>query len=356
MGIGPAPATQKVLALTGPDARPDRRHRAERSLRRAGPGGAARARAAPTTTPRVNPNGGAIALGHPLGASGARLVTTAVNQLHAPAAATRCARCASASARASRWSSSAFELSAALAKPRARGGRQILERAADRLEHRALVGRAAPRPLAPRTAGQCALDRLQRHRAGGDGVEQVAGLGRRLVGVDVDAGAGEAGVIGLAHRRREAADQVQVAARRQPVPAHQRLGRQRRAADDVGAPRRPPRDRRPPARPSRPAAIRRPGPARLRAGGSTPGSRGSAARSRGPPAAGARRGPVPSTSSRRASSRARNDAPSAEAAAVRWAVISLPSIAPAARPCGRRRAHRSHAARAGRARCCPERC
>jgi len=32
--------------------------------------------------PRVNPNGGAIALGHPLGASGARLVTTATNQLH----------------------------------------------------------------------------------------------------------------------------------------------------------------------------------------------------------------------------------------------------------------------------------
>ncbi|HEX7638665.1 MAG TPA: 3-oxoadipyl-CoA thiolase, partial [Burkholderiaceae bacterium] len=31
---------------------------------------------------RVNPNGGAIALGHPLGASGARLVMTAVNQLH----------------------------------------------------------------------------------------------------------------------------------------------------------------------------------------------------------------------------------------------------------------------------------
>jgi len=31
--------------------------------------------------PRVNPNGGAIALGHPLGASGARLVTTAMYQL-----------------------------------------------------------------------------------------------------------------------------------------------------------------------------------------------------------------------------------------------------------------------------------
>ena len=33
--------------------------------------------------PRVNPNGGAIALGHPLGASGARLITTAVSQLEA---------------------------------------------------------------------------------------------------------------------------------------------------------------------------------------------------------------------------------------------------------------------------------
>jgi hypothetical protein len=32
--------------------------------------------------PRVNPNGGATALGHPLGASGARLAATAVNQLH----------------------------------------------------------------------------------------------------------------------------------------------------------------------------------------------------------------------------------------------------------------------------------
>ena len=52
---------------------------------------------------RVNPNGGAIALGHPLGASGARLVTTARQPAaRAPAAATRCARCASASARASR--------------------------------------------------------------------------------------------------------------------------------------------------------------------------------------------------------------------------------------------------------------
>jgi acetyl-CoA acetyltransferase len=37
----------------------------------------------PDDDPRVNAWGGAIALGHPLGASGARLVTTAINRLHA---------------------------------------------------------------------------------------------------------------------------------------------------------------------------------------------------------------------------------------------------------------------------------
>jgi acetyl-CoA acyltransferase len=41
--------------------------------------------------PRVNPNGGAIALGHPLGMSGARLALTAVRELHA--ARRRYARC-----------------------------------------------------------------------------------------------------------------------------------------------------------------------------------------------------------------------------------------------------------------------
>jgi len=38
--------------------------------------------AVPDGDPRVNPNGGAIAPGHPLGASCARLVPTAINQLH----------------------------------------------------------------------------------------------------------------------------------------------------------------------------------------------------------------------------------------------------------------------------------
>ncbi len=36
----------------------------------------------PDDSPKVNPNGGAIAIGHPLGASGGRLVTTAMYQLH----------------------------------------------------------------------------------------------------------------------------------------------------------------------------------------------------------------------------------------------------------------------------------
>jgi acetyl-CoA acyltransferase len=36
----------------------------------------------PDDAEQVNPNGGAIAIGHPLGASGARLITTAISQLH----------------------------------------------------------------------------------------------------------------------------------------------------------------------------------------------------------------------------------------------------------------------------------
>ena len=81
MGIGPAPATQKVLALTGLTL-------AEMDVIELNEAFAAQGLAVlrllglQDDDPRVNPNGGAIALGHPLGASGARLATTAVNQLH----------------------------------------------------------------------------------------------------------------------------------------------------------------------------------------------------------------------------------------------------------------------------------
>ncbi|NMM08197.1 3-oxoadipyl-CoA thiolase [Polaromonas sp.] len=81
MGIGPAPATEKVLALTGLSlARMDV---IELNEAFAAQGLAVlRLLGLQDDDLRVNPNGGAIALGHPLGASGARLVTTAVNQLH----------------------------------------------------------------------------------------------------------------------------------------------------------------------------------------------------------------------------------------------------------------------------------
>jgi acetyl-CoA acyltransferase len=82
MGMGPAPATQKVLALTGLSlAQLDV---IELNEAFAAQGLAVlRALGLPDDDERVNAWGGAIALGHPLGASGARLATTAVNRLHA---------------------------------------------------------------------------------------------------------------------------------------------------------------------------------------------------------------------------------------------------------------------------------
>ncbi|MBC5763152.1 3-oxoadipyl-CoA thiolase [Ramlibacter albus] len=81
MGIGPAPATQKVLALTGITL--DQIDVIELNEAFAAQGLAVlRMLGLKDDDPRVNPNGGAIALGHPLGASGARLATTAVNHLH----------------------------------------------------------------------------------------------------------------------------------------------------------------------------------------------------------------------------------------------------------------------------------
>lgn len=81
MGIGPAPATLKVLALTG--LKLEQIDVIELNEAFAAQGLAVlRQLGLRDDDPRVNPNGGAIALGHPLGASGARLATTAVNQLH----------------------------------------------------------------------------------------------------------------------------------------------------------------------------------------------------------------------------------------------------------------------------------
>jgi acetyl-CoA acyltransferase len=81
MGFGPAPATRKVLAKAGLTL-------ADIAVIELNEAFAAQALAVtrdlglPDDSEHVNPNGGAIALGHPLGMSGARLVQTAVAELH----------------------------------------------------------------------------------------------------------------------------------------------------------------------------------------------------------------------------------------------------------------------------------
>jgi 3-oxoadipyl-CoA thiolase len=81
MGIGPGPATQKLLARLGMTI--DQFDVIELNEAFASQGLAVlRMLGVADNDPRVNPNGGAIALGHPLGMSGARLVTTAMYQLH----------------------------------------------------------------------------------------------------------------------------------------------------------------------------------------------------------------------------------------------------------------------------------
>ena len=80
MGIGPAPATQKLLQRLGMSL--SQFDVIELNEAFASQGLAVlRMLGVADDDPRVNPNGGAIALGHPLGASGARLVTTALYQL-----------------------------------------------------------------------------------------------------------------------------------------------------------------------------------------------------------------------------------------------------------------------------------
>ena len=80
MGIGPVPATRKVLAkanlkLSDMNLIELNEAFASQSL------AVLRDLGLPDDAEHVNPNGGAIAIGHPLGASGARLITTAINQL-----------------------------------------------------------------------------------------------------------------------------------------------------------------------------------------------------------------------------------------------------------------------------------
>jgi 3-oxoadipyl-CoA thiolase len=81
MGFGPAPATKKLLQMTGLSI--EQMDVIELNEAFASQGLAVlRDLGLADDDARVNPNGGAIALGHPLGASGGRLVMAAVNQLH----------------------------------------------------------------------------------------------------------------------------------------------------------------------------------------------------------------------------------------------------------------------------------
>ena len=80
MGMGPVPASQKLLARTGVSL--DQIDVIELNEAFAAQGIAVlRELGVEDNDARVNPNGGAIALGHPLGMSGARLVTTAAHEL-----------------------------------------------------------------------------------------------------------------------------------------------------------------------------------------------------------------------------------------------------------------------------------
>ncbi len=80
MGIGPAPATKRLLEKAGLTIRDIDLIELNEAFASQGLA-VLRALGVPDDSPIVNPNGGAIALGHPLGMSGARLVMTATHQL-----------------------------------------------------------------------------------------------------------------------------------------------------------------------------------------------------------------------------------------------------------------------------------
>ncbi len=106
MGIGPVTASRERAEEGRLDGQGPRPGRSQRGVRR--PGGApSRKRARPATRASVNVNGGAIALGHPIGASGARVLTTLLYEMQKRDARRASPRCASAAAWASPCASSA---------------------------------------------------------------------------------------------------------------------------------------------------------------------------------------------------------------------------------------------------------
>ena len=157
---------------------------------------------------KLNPRGGAIALGHALGSCGTRLLTTLVNQLEAPAAATACRRCARAAAWPTPPSSSASTSHDARHERTPHGTRRRL-----RDRHR--------RRLGPRTRHRA---RTRRRRArtvvlvdlpGPRGEEAAAELGDRARFVPADV-ANEAEVQAAV----DAASAPRTAARRRELRRH----------------------------------------------------------------------------------------------------------------------------------------
>ena len=124
MGIGPIPAVELLLAKTGLTA-------ADFDVIESNEAFAAQAlavsRALGFDPEKVNPNGGAIALGHPVGATGAILTLKALYELDRIQGSERSSQCASAADRASHSPSSAFERSHCKCQHVARGsGRRFI--------------------------------------------------------------------------------------------------------------------------------------------------------------------------------------------------------------------------------------
>ena len=100
MGVAPIGAIKKALERAGMTHRRHRHRRAQRGVRRAG--AADRRRRSGIDLDKLNPHGGAIALGHPFGMTGVRIMTTLLNDLETLDKRSASRRCASPRARARR--------------------------------------------------------------------------------------------------------------------------------------------------------------------------------------------------------------------------------------------------------------